>query len=77
VSRRRHPHDRLADAVRRLALPRAASRGLPPRPPAHDLAGRFDRLERELSELRGRITALFLAVIAVALGEVVSRVVGG
>ncbi len=77
MSRHRSPHDRLAAAVRRLARPSAASRGHRAHPPAHDLAGRLDRLERELGELRSRITALFLAVIAAAAGEVVSRVVAG
>ena len=77
MSRRRNPHDRLAAAVRRLARPGAAPRGRTAHPPAHDLVGRLDRLERELGELRGRITALFLAVIAAAVGEVVSRVVAG
>ena len=77
MSRRHNPHDRLAAALRRLARPATASRGPAALPPAHDLAGRLDRLERELGELRGRITALFMAVIAAAVGEVISRVVAG
>ena len=76
MSRRRPPHDRLARAVRRLARPRSAARPDEPPPPAHDLAGRLDRVERELSELRGRITALFLTVVGVGITELLSRVAG-
>ncbi len=75
MSSRRPPRDRLAEAVRRLARPRGASQAL--LPPPHDLAGRLDRVERELSELRGRITALFLTVVGVGITELLSRVVGG
>ncbi|MCY4454693.1 MAG: hypothetical protein OXC56_00080 [Chloroflexi bacterium] len=53
------------------------SRRAEPSPPAHDLAGRLDRVERELSELRGRITALFLTVVGVGVTELLSRVAGG
>ena len=75
VSSRRPPRDRLAEAVRRLARPRGAERAPQP-PPPHDLAGRLDRVERELSELRGRITALFLTVVGVGITELLSRVAG-
>ena len=77
MSSRRPPRDRLAEAVRRLARSRHPSRGSTPPPPAHDLAGRLDRVERELSELRGRITALFLTVVGVGITELLSRVAGG
>jgi hypothetical protein len=76
VSSRRPPRDRLARAVRRLAHPPGAARREEPAPPAHDLAGRLDRVERELSELRGRITALFLTVVGVGITELLSRVAG-
>ncbi len=76
MSRRRPPPDRLARAVRRLASPRGGARREEPPPPAHDLAGRLDRVERELSELRGRITALFLTVVGVGITELLSRVAG-
>ena len=73
-----NPHDRLADAVRRLARPRRASPGLPPPPPAaDDLAGRLDRLEGDLAALRGRITALFLTVVGVGITELLGRVAAG
>ncbi len=77
MSSRRPTHDRLARAVRRLARTRPVSRRAEPSPPAHDLAGRLDRVERELSELRGRITALFLTVVGVGVTELLSRVAGG
>ena len=67
------PRNHLSSAVRRLARLRAPR----PRPPAHDLMGRLDHVERELGEVRTRINALFFTVLAVALGEVVSRVVAG
>ena len=73
MSSRRPPRDRLAAAVRRLARPRGGGRAALA-PPAHDLAGRLDRVERELSELRGRITALFLTVVGVGITELLSRV---
>ena len=73
MSSHRPPGDRLAAAVRRLARPRGAGRAAPA-PPPHDLAGRLDRVERELSELRGRITALFLTVVGVGITELLSRV---
>ena len=77
MSSRRATADRLARAVRRLARPRHAARRAEPSPPAHDLAGRLDRVERDLSELRGRITALFLTVVGVGITELLSRVAGG
>ena len=76
MSRRRPSRDRLAHAVRRLARPRGAARREEPASPADDLAGRLDRVERELSELRGRITALFLTVVGVGITELLSRVAG-
>lgn len=62
--------------MRRLAHPRSVPPRDEPDPPAHDLAGRLDRVERELSELRGRITALFLTVVGVGITELLSRVAG-
>ena len=76
MSRRRPSRDRRARAVRRLASPRGMARREEPAPPSHDLAGRLDRVERELSELRGRITALFLTVVGVGITELLSRVAG-
>ena len=76
MSRRRPPRDRLARAVRRLARPRSVPTRDEPDPPALDLAGRLDRVEREVSELRGRITALFLTVVGVGITELLSRVAG-
>lgn len=73
----RRTSDRLADAVRGLARSRRAAPGPGGTPPAHDLGGRLDRVERELSELRGRITALFLTVVGVGITELLSRVAGG
>ena len=73
MSSRRPPRDRLGAVVRRLARPRGGERA-PLAPPPHDLAGRLDRVERELSELRGRITALFLTVVGVGITELLSRV---
>ena len=76
MSSRRPPRDRLARAVRRLARPGSVPARDKPAPPAHDLAARLDRVERELSELRGRITALFLTVVGVGITELLSRVAG-
>ncbi len=63
----------LGTTLRRLARREPVSE----RPPAHDLAARLDYLERDASEVRTRINALFFAMIAVALGEIVSRVLAG
>ncbi len=68
--------DRMAHAVRRLAR-REASPKRAERPPAHDLAGRLDRLEREIEGLRNRITALFLTVVGVGVTELLGRVAAG
>ena len=76
MSRRRDANDRLAGAVRRLARRRAGSREASAPPPSEDLAARLDRVERDLGELRGRITALFLTVVGVALTEFLTRVAG-
>lgn len=62
--------------MRRLARPRQTARRTELPPPPQDLAGRLDRVERELSELRGRITALFLTVVGVGITELLSRVAG-
>lgn len=61
--------DRLADAVRAL-------RGGPARPPARDVRQQLDYLERDLQEVRTRVNALFFAVIAAALGDLVARLAG-
>ena len=60
---------RLAEALRAL-LARGHAR-----PPLDDPDARLDYLERELGEMRTRINALFFAVLAVALGELVGRLV--
>ena len=65
------PNRRLAATIRRLV------RRERERPPAHDLAARLDYLERDASEVRTRINGLFFALIAVVLGEVVTRVLAG
>ena len=64
---------RLARAVRETAralLPRRRAA-----PPSGDREARLDYLERELAEVRTRVNALFFAVLGVALGELVGRVV--
>ena len=67
--------DRLGAVVRRLAL-RSARRGRR-RDHTAAIGDRIERLEAELDEVRGRVNALFFAVLAVALGELVTRVVVG
>ena len=71
--------DRLAEALRAL-LPRFGDAPQQdPRPPASDHATRLDHLERDLQdvrqEVRTRVNALFFTVIAVALGDLVGRLV--
>lgn len=62
--------DRLARAVRRMARrARAQSTGEP--------VERIERVEQELREVRGRVNALFFTVLAVALGDLVGRVLVG
>jgi hypothetical protein len=71
---------RLARAIRGL---RVAGRPAPPAsapasaPTRRDLRGRVERLEGELREVRGRVNAIFFAVIAVALGDLVARAIAG
>ena len=69
-----HDRDRrLATAIRALirdALPRRRER-----PPASDTATRLDYLERDVSGVRTRVNALFFAVLSVALGDLVGRLV--
>ena len=66
--------DRLTEALRALLLRPGDARGRP-RPPADDHAARLEHLEGDLREVRTRINALFFTVIAVALGDLVSRLV--
>ncbi len=71
--------DRLAEALRALA-PRFGGRpAAATPPPASDHATRLDHLERDLQDLRQevrtRVNALFFTVIAVALGDLVGRLV--
>ena len=44
-------------------------------PSVVDAAARLDTLEREVQEVRTRVNALFFAVIAVAIADLVGRVV--
>jgi hypothetical protein len=46
-----------------------------PRPPARTQRLRIDHLEGDLREVRTRVNALFFTVIAVALGDLVARLV--
>ena len=62
-------HDRLAEAVRAL-VPRSRTRS-----PADDEATRLAHLEEDVREIRTRVNALFFTVIAVALGDLVGRLV--
>lgn len=45
------------------------------RPPASELERRIEYLEHEVTEVRGRVNALFFAVIAAALIDALTRVV--
>lgn len=60
--------DRLAAAIRLL-------RGSSTRPPATDMRQQLEYLERDLQEMRTRVNALFFAVIAAALGDLVGRLI--
>ena len=67
----RPPPDRLAEALRHILERRAATQ-----PPARsDLPARLDALERDVQETRTRVNALFFAVIAVAIADLIGRVV--
>ena len=71
--------DRLAEALRAL-LPRFGDlRQHDPRPPGSDHAARLHHLERDLQDVRQdvrtRVNVLFFTVIAVALGDLVGRLV--
>jgi hypothetical protein len=61
--------DRLAETLRAL-LPRARQR-----PSARTQRIRLDHLEEDVREVRTRVNALFFTVIAVALGDLVGRLV--
>jgi hypothetical protein len=60
--------DRLATAIRLL-------RGSSARPPATNMRQQLEYLERDLQEMRTRVNALFFAVIAAALGDLVGRLI--
>ncbi|MEE8421305.1 MAG: hypothetical protein V3S31_00860 [Dehalococcoidia bacterium] len=47
----------------------------PPRPNARTQRLRIDYIEGDLREVRTRVNALFFTVIAVALGDLVARLV--
>lgn len=68
------PHDEFAEALR-TSLPRLLLGLRRARPPARTQRDRLDHLERDLRETHTRINALFFAVITVALGDLVARVV--
>jgi hypothetical protein len=61
--------DRLADAVRAL-------RGTRQRPPPRDVTQQLQYLERDVQEVRTRVNALFFAVLAAALGDLIGRLAG-
>lgn len=66
--------DPLAEALR-TSLPRLLLGLRQARPPAKTQRDRLDRLEGDLRETHTRINALFFTVFAVALGDLVARVV--
>jgi hypothetical protein len=61
--------DRLADAIR-------AVRGAPQRRPPRDMREQLQYLERDVQEVRTRVNALFFAVLAAALGDLIGRLAG-
>ncbi|MDA0270363.1 MAG: hypothetical protein O2919_04970 [Chloroflexi bacterium] len=69
---RHRRNDPLAEAVRRIAIGRSR-RAVPS--PHGDVDARLAALEREVSEVRTRVNALFFTVIAAALGDLVARAV--
>lgn len=73
----RHPRHRrrdpLGEAVRRVVLGRAHRATTPHA--GGDIAARLAALEREVSEVRMRVNALFFTVIAAALGDLLARTV--
>ena len=65
--------DRLTTAVRRLLgtpEPPTSEAGAPARTNTRD---QLERLEREMGDVRTRVTALFFAVIAANFGEILAR----
>ena len=62
--------DRLTETLRAL-LPRPRQR-----PGDRTQRIRLDHLEEDVREVRTRVNALFFTVIAVALGDLVGRLVG-
>lgn len=70
------PVDRLARAVRDIAggmaRRRSAHADAGARP---DAVARLDALEREVQEMRSRVNALFFAVLAAGVAELVGRAV--
>ncbi len=71
-SRRARDPDRLTAAVRALLPLRSRARRARGARVA-DPAARLRLLERDLQEVRTRVNALFFAVFAVALGDLVTR----
>lgn len=57
-------------AALRALLPRSR-----PRPSEGDDQTRLDYLERDVREVRTRVNTLFFAVLAVALGELITKLV--
>ncbi len=71
---------RLARAIRGLR-PRPSDAPASAAPPGaatrRDLRGRIERLEGELRDVRTRVNAIFFAVIAVGLGDLIARALAG
>jgi hypothetical protein len=65
-----HESDAHIRAALRALLSRARGR-----PPAGDDEARLDYLERDIREVRTRVNTLFFAVLAVALGELIMKLV--
>jgi hypothetical protein len=61
--------DRLAEAIRSL-------RGATSRPPTANTREQLQYLERDVQEVRMRVNALFFAVLAAAIGDLVGRLFG-
>lgn len=61
-----HRFMRALDALRRAVA-------TDPRPAPRDFRERLAYIERDLAEMRTRVNALFFAVLAAAIGQLISR----